>query len=53
MIIFLIGLPWVALLLASFLDEREGMNGGHAAAMLLGAVIILMLVTIGFGMGKQ
>jgi len=53
MIVFLIGLPWVALILATFLDERSEVHGSNSGAILLGAVLVLILVTIGFWMGKQ
>ncbi len=50
MTIFLIGLPWLALVVAAVTDHKEG-NDGAASAVLVGSLLVLALVLVGFGMG--
>jgi hypothetical protein len=49
MTIFLIGLPWLALVAAAMTDHKEG-NDGSALAFLIGAVLIMSLVLVGAGL---
>lgn len=50
MTIFLIGLPWLALVVAALIDHKQESDGA-ALPVLIGAAISGLLVLLGYGMG--